>query len=152
MYSTNYVSMKIKPFTVSLYFSLITNRFLVYLHFKFDKMGQKEIQLTRNDNKKGLSRSRFSSKLEYTCWLPCHCHPLFLHCCDFKLNWRAWLTRSTLWHPWGWVLPYLDMVGRFHGDDPHFWDFQSDWVPILYLNTIRLTSYCKKKSVCLYHI
>ncbi len=34
-----------------------------------------------------------------------------------------------------------------------FWDFQSDWVPILYLNTIRLTpSFCKKKSVCLYHI
>ncbi len=43
------------------------------------------------------------------------------------------------------VLPYLDMVGRFRGDDPPFLDFQSDWVPILYLNTIRLTlSFCRK--------
>ncbi len=25
-------------------------------------------------------------------------------------------------------------------DDPHFWDFQSHWVPILYLTTIRLTA------------
>ncbi len=24
---------------------------------------------------------------------------------------------------------YLGMVGRFRGDDPRFWDFQSDWVP-----------------------
>ncbi len=39
----------------------------------------------------------------------------------------------------GWVLPYLCMVGRFHADDPRFGDFQSDWVPILYLNTIQLT-------------
>ncbi len=39
------------------------------------------------------------------------------------------------------------------GDDPRFGDFQSDWVPILSLNTIRLTpSICRKKSVCLYHI
>ncbi len=29
------------------------------------------------------------------------------------------------------------MVGRFHGDDPHFVDFQSDWVPIAYRITIR---------------
>ncbi len=36
----------------------------------------------------------------------------------------------------GWVLPYLGKVGRFCGDDSHFGDFQSDWVPILYLNTI----------------
>ncbi len=34
------------------------------------------------------------------------------------------------------VLPYLCMVGRFRSDDPRFWDFQSDWVPILYHNTI----------------
>ncbi len=27
------------------------------------------------------------------------------------------------------VLPYLGMVRRFFGDDPRFWDFQSDWVP-----------------------
>ncbi len=37
------------------------------------------------------------------------------------------------------VLPYLGMIGRFCGDDPRFGDFQSQWVPILYLNTIRLT-------------
>ncbi len=36
---------------------------------------------------------------------------------------------------WG-VLLYLGMVGRFCGDDPIFGDFQSDWVPILFLNTI----------------
>ncbi len=54
--------------------------------------------------------------------------------------------------PWG-VLPYLVMVGRFSGDDPRFWDFQSDWVPILYLNTIRLTHlFLQKKMVCLYQI
>ncbi len=41
-------------------------------------------------------------------------------------------------------LPSL-MVGRFRGDDPRFCDFQSDWVPILYLNTIWLTlSFCRK--------
>ncbi len=45
----------------------------------------------------------------------------------------------------GGILPYLGMVGRFRGDDPRFWDFQSDWVPILYLITIRLTpSFCRK--------
>ncbi len=49
----------------------------------------------------------------------------------------------------GWVLPYLGMVGRFRGHDPHFGDFQSDWVPILYINSIWLT---EKKSGCLYHI
>ncbi len=43
------------------------------------------------------------------------------------------------------VLPYLGMVGRFRGDDPRFWNFQSDWVPTLYLITIRLTpSFCRK--------
>ncbi len=41
--------------------------------------------------------------------------------------------------------PYLCMVGRFRGDDPRFGDFRSDWVPILYLSTIRLTpSFCRK--------
>ncbi len=35
------------------------------------------------------------------------------------------------------------MIRRFRSDDTHFGDFQSDWVPILYLNTIRLTpSFC----------
>ncbi len=47
----------------------------------------------------------------------------------------------------GGVLPYLGMEGMFCGDDPHFWDFQSDWVPILYLITIRLTpSFCRKNK------
>ncbi len=51
------------------------------------------------------------------------------------------------------VLTYLGMVERFRGYDPRFWDFRSDWVYILYLNTIRLTPFvCRKKSVCLYHI
>ncbi len=30
----------------------------------------------------------------------------------------------------GIVLPYLGLVRRFRGDDPHFGDFQSDLVPI----------------------
>ncbi len=30
------------------------------------------------------------------------------------------------------------MVGKFHGDDPHFWDFQSDWVFISFLSMIQL--------------
>ncbi len=33
-------------------------------------------------------------------------------------------------HP-GWVLPYLGMVRRIRGDDPRFFNFQSDWVPML---------------------
>ncbi len=33
------------------------------------------------------------------------------------------------------VLPYLGMVGRFHGDDPHFCDYQSDLVPIVSRNS-----------------
>ncbi len=49
----------------------------------------------------------------------------------------------------GGVLPYLCMVGRFCGDDPRFCDFQSDWVPILYLNTIRLTPSFSRKKICL---
>ncbi len=35
----------------------------------------------------------------------------------------------------GRVLLYLGMVGRFCSGDPRFWDFWSDWVPILYLIT-----------------
>ncbi len=46
----------------------------------------------------------------------------------------------------GGVLPYLCMAGRFCSDDLRFWDFQSDWVPILYLNTIRLTPLCAEKN------
>ncbi len=43
------------------------------------------------------------------------------------------------------VLPSFGIVGRFCGDDPRFGDFLSEWVPILYLNTIRLIpSFCKK--------
>ncbi len=53
----------------------------------------------------------------------------------------------------GWVFTYLGMVGRFLSDDPHFGDFQSDWVPILYSNTIRLTpSFCRKKGLSLSHL
>ncbi len=53
----------------------------------------------------------------------------------------------------GWVLPYLHMVGRFCGDDPHFEDFQSNWVPILYPNTIQLTpSFCRKIGLSLSHL
>ncbi len=47
-----------------------------------------------------------------------------------------------------WVLPYLGMVGRFHGDDPHFGNFQSEWVPTLYRSTIRLTPYfCRNNRI-----
>ncbi len=47
----------------------------------------------------------------------------------------------------GGVLPYLGMVGRFCGDDHHFWDFQSEWVPIIYLHIIWLTpSFCRKNQ------
>ncbi len=48
-------------------------------------------------------------------------------------------------HVPGWVLPYLGMVGRLSGDDPRFRDFQSDWDPILYLNTILLTPHSSEK-------
>ncbi len=57
----------------------------------------------------------------------------------------------TIW--WGGGLLYLGMVGRFRGDDSRFGDFQSDWVLILYLTTIRLTpSFCRKKSVYLSYL
>ncbi len=45
----------------------------------------------------------------------------------------------------GGVLTYLGMVERFRGDDPRFWDFLSDWVYILYLNTIWLTPFSAEK-------
>ncbi len=48
--------------------------------------------------------------------------------------------------PWG-VLPYLCMVARFNGDDPHFGDFQSDWVSILYHNIIWLTPLSAEKNL-----
>ncbi len=57
----------------------------------------------------------------------------------------AWSLYHTSSLNWGGVLPYFVMVGRFCGDDPIFFNFQFDWVPILYLNTIRLTpSFCRK--------
>ncbi len=52
----------------------------------------------------------------------------------------------------GGVLPYMGMVGRFCGDDSHFSDFQSNFIPILYLNSIWLTPLSAKKSACLYQI
>ncbi len=45
----------------------------------------------------------------------------------------------------GGVLLYLSMVWRFRGDDPHSWDFQSDWIPILYLHTLRITPLSAEK-------
>ncbi len=52
----------------------------------------------------------------------------------------------------GWS-PGVGMVGRFRGDDPRFWDFQSDWVSFLYLNTIWLTpSFCINISLSLSHL
>ncbi len=38
----------------------------------------------------------------------------------------------------GWVLPHLGMVGRFRGDEPRFWYFKSEWVPIFTPQPIRL--------------
>ncbi len=59
--------------------------------------------------------------------------------------------RSFYWG--GGVLPYLGMVGRFCGNDLHFYDYQSDLVPIVWSNQIRLTpSFCRKKLGYLYHI
>ncbi len=53
---------------------------------------------------------------------------------------------------WG-VLPYLGMVGRFHGDDPRFCDCRSDVVCVVWCNQIRLTPlFLQKKSVCVSHI
>ncbi len=69
---------------------------------------------------------------------------LYYHINTFVKNWGHYL---------GWVLPYLDMVGRFRGDDPHFGDSQFNWVPILYLNTIRMTPcFCRKISLPLSHL
>ncbi len=34
------------------------------------------------------------------------------------------------------VLPYLGMVGRFHGDDPRFCDWRSDLIPIVWCRVI----------------
>ncbi len=52
----------------------------------------------------------------------------------------------------GRVLPYLGMVGRVRADDPHFWDFLSDWVPILCLIMIWLSpSFCRQNWLSLSH-
>ncbi len=53
---------------------------------------------------------------------------LIFGCC--LICWCLWLVQ-----PLGRVLLNLGMVGRFRGDDPRFWDFQSEWVPILCLST-----------------
>ncbi len=39
------------------------------------------------------------------------------------------------------------MVGRFCGDDPYFGDFQSDWVPILYLNKTLINPFFLQKKI-----
>ncbi len=44
-----------------------------------------------------------------------------------------------------WVLPYLGIVGRFRSNRSCFVDFQSDCIPILCFNLIRMTpSLCRK--------
>ncbi len=50
------------------------------------------------------------------------------------------------------VLPYLGMLRRFHVDDTHFYDCQSDLVPIVWCNQIRLTLSSEKISLCLSHL
>ncbi len=65
-----------------------------------------------------------------------HIYTALVFWCD--LSWsHLWLAQLVVFHqnsyssractPWL-VLPYLGMVGRFRCDDPHFGDFQSDWV------------------------
>ncbi len=46
----------------------------------------------------------------------------------------------------------LGMVERFLGDEPRFWDFQSEWVYILYLNTIWLTPPLSAEKIGLSHL
>ncbi len=46
----------------------------------------------------------------------------------------------------GRVLPYLGMVWRLCGDHPRFWDFRSEWVPILCIITLRLTPLFLQKA------
>ncbi len=47
----------------------------------------------------------------------------------------------------------LGMRGMFHRDDLRLWDFQSDWVPILYASRIRLTPLSAEKiGVSLSHL
>ncbi len=54
--------------------------------------------------------------------------------------------------PW-WVRPHLDITGRFRGGEPCFGDFQSNWIPILYPNTIQLIpSFCRKNGLSLLHL
>ncbi len=51
------------------------------------------------------------------------------------------------------VLSYLGMVGRFCGDDTHFYDNQSDLVPIVWCNQIQLPpSFCRKISFSPSHL
>ncbi len=53
----------------------------------------------------------------------------------------------------GWVLPYLGLVGRFHGDDPRLGDFQSDWFIFCASSQFdRPLLPAEKKAVCLDHI
>ncbi len=48
------------------------------------------------------------------------------------------------------VLPYLGMVGRFHGDDPHFCDCTTDLVPIVWTDFPPLSA--EIISLCLSHL
>ncbi len=72
-----------------------------------------------------------------------HFSPLGQHILSTIVKWRC----LCWFHPRGeGVLTYLGMVERFRGDDPRLWDFHSDWVYMLYLNTIRLTPFSCRKN------
>ncbi len=58
---------------------------------------------------------------------------------------QPFFRNTRTFHGGGAMLPYLGMVGRFHCDDPHCCDCQSDLVPIVWCNQIRFTpSFCRK--------
>ncbi len=59
--------------------------------------------------------------------------------------WKFFLTCLVTLYPRE-VLPHMTMIRRFLGDDCRFWDFQSDWVPMLFLITIWLTPFFRRKK------
>ncbi len=59
-------------------------------------------------------------------------------CAHTWCNRRRW-TKVSIIPGEGRVLPYLGMVGKLRGDDPQFWNFRSDWVPIICIIMIWLT-------------
>ncbi len=65
---------------------------------------------------------------------------------EIQLQYWGYLWGHVMVNSWRRVIPYLGMLGRFCGNDPGFGDFQSDLVPILYLNTIWLTPLSTEKN------